>query len=108
MHFKGNVGEYAVTLKIKPTGTGYRSMAMGRYVNDYIGSYTYTKAGNTLRLKGHDGMSANELHLEEITPKGKISANWYLTFDDDWKILTGHMTLTSNGKEIPVRLWLKP
>lgn len=100
MHFKGTVGPYDITLKLKITYEG-GSIVNGTWYNKLSGSYTYTKAGNTLYLKGTQNWGG--INLEETTPKGKLSAEWWLDGNPD-SSLTGEMTVKKDGKTYPVRL----
>lgn len=102
MHYKGYVGDQPITLKLKIVDT-YRSAAVGRVVDVYEGSYTYTKRGNTLKLEGHES-DVGEYEFTETTPKERESAYWFLYSDDEMHTFHGTMTLTKNDQEFPVKL----
>lgn len=109
-YFKGKVGSYDVTFKIREDG--WHGFDGGdQQIIDFVGSYTYVKRGNTLNLEGHtspDGVNENgniEIELWETTPKGNTSAHWILesdpTYDDT---LTGKMTVLKTDKTYKVIL----
>lgn len=99
-HYKGTVGPYAIKLKLKANSQGDGG---GWNRLDYTGSYTYTKAGNTLHLEGCTSlMSHSEIVLIETTPKGKVSADWVLHYTDSG--LAGTMTVRKDKKTYNVKL----
>lgn len=76
--YRGNIGSYAITMTLYISDE-YHSNAAGGGVIEYEGSYTYTKAGNTLRLKGIQGAHNDwNIDLDEYTPKGRNSGKFYL------------------------------
>lgn len=104
----GKIGPYDVSVTLKETYNEY-SNAMGTTVTGIEGSYTYTKAGNSLRLEGEcGGGMLGGTSLEEYTPKGKHSGNWDLEgyYVGD-KIMKGTFTNLSNGKKFTINLKLK-
>ena len=103
----GKIGSYDVKVTLKETYQEH-SNAMGTLVTGIEGSYTYTKAGNSLKLKGECGAGLLDgTFLEEYTPKGKHSGNWdmegYYIGD---KIMKGTFTNLSNGKKFSIYLKL--
>ena len=106
--YVGNIGPYDVSVTLKETYEEH-SNAVGGMVTGIEGSYTYVKAGNSLKLKGECGVGNLEgTFLEEYTPKGKHSARWdmqgYYVGD---KIMKGTFTNLSNGKKFSIYLKLK-
>lgn len=106
--YTGNIGPYAVTVTLKE-GAEYYSEGAATYITDITGSYTYTKAGNTLRLEGETGYGfLGGTQLQEYTPKGRNSGSWY--FEDcivGEKIMRGTFTNLSTNERFPVTLRLK-
>lgn len=99
---KGTIGNYEIKMTLIPIRSTYEQAA-GGYVTDYKGSYTYTKAGNTLKLSGTSIMGT--LTLEETTPAGKKSGIFDLQADYEGNYnYIGTFTNLSNGKEYPVKL----
>lgn len=104
MHFKGKIGTYDITMKIKEDG-GHRFNGTGKYLTDFVGSYTYVKARNTLKLFGEESvMSADEYVFEEVTPRANHSANWVLRGDFDSKLIE-EMTVKKTGKTFKIVLY---
>lgn len=106
--YVGKIGSYDVSVTLKETYQEY-SNAMGTTVTGIEGSYTYTKAGNSLRIEGEcGGGMLDGTFLEEYTPKGKHSGSWdmegYYVGD---KIMKGTFTNLSNGKKFTINLKLK-
>ena len=106
--YVGKIGPYDVSVTMKETYDEY-SNAMGASVTGIEGSYTYTKAGNSLKLEGEcGGGMLGGTFLEEYTPKGKRSGSWdmggYYVGD---KIMKGTFTNLSNGKKFSISLKLK-
>ena len=103
---RGTVGPYAITMTLYVSE--HRFGGVGAWVTDFEGSYTYTKAGNTLRLEGNDNPfssyygDARPIHLEEYTKKGRNSGSWDL--HDDYPRYYGTFTNNSTGEEFEVNL----
>lgn len=97
-HYKGYVGPYAITMTLRETP--FLDGDWWRY--DYEGSYTYTKAGNTLKLSGSS--MSGEIFLTETTRSGKESASWLLNHDSGSYDLVGTMRVLKNDKTYEVRL----
>lgn len=106
--YVGKIGPYDVSVTMKETYVEY-SNAMGTSVTGIEGSYTYLKAGNSLKLEGEcGGGNLGGTFLEEYTPKGKHSGSWDLEgyYVGD-KIMKGTFTNLSNGKRFTINLKLK-
>lgn len=101
--YRGNIGPYDITMTLYLTYEGY-SQAAGGDTMEYKGSYTYTGAGNTLRLEGVQcGLFGWHLMLHEYTPKGRNSGDFDLE-EDDYGNLYGTFTNNSTGEEFSVYL----
>ena len=105
--YVGKIGSYDVRVTLKETYNEY-SNGMATWVTGIEGTYTYIKAGNSLKLKGEcGGGMLDGTFLEEYTPKGNHSGNWdmegYYIGD---KIMKGTFTNLSNGKKFPIYLKL--
>lgn len=102
---RGTVGPYAITMTLYVSG--FRSK-VGAWVTVFEGSYTYTKAGNTLRLEGNDTpfLDPRPICLEEYTKKGRNSGSWKLWPDEnsDYQKYYGTFTNNSTGEEFEVNL----
>ena len=100
--YKGNIGEYGVSVTL----TEYDMDCRQGYgcITSVKGKYTYTKAGNTLTLKGFDWTMDNATTLEEYTPKGRHSGTWELEGLIGDNVLKGSFTNLSNGKVFKVYL----
>ncbi len=98
--YRGNIGPYDITMTLYLTDISRSDDFADMYV--YKGSYTYTKAGNTMRL---DGLKHgyNLWMLDEYTPSGRNSGNFDLA-EDDYGNLYGTFTNTSTGEEFVVFL----
>lgn len=102
---RGTVGPYAITMTLYVSS--HRLNGTGPRVFDFEGSYTYTKAGNTLRLEGHDNpFYPRPIQLEEYTKKGRNSGSWELWEDleSDKPRYYGTFTNNSTGEEFEVNL----
>ena len=103
--YVGKIGPYDVNVTLTETYFEH-SNAVGAHVTGIEGSYTYVKAGNSLKLEGECGYgSLDGTFLEEYTPKGKHSGTWDMTgyYIGD-KIMKGTFTNLSNGKKFPISL----
>lgn len=100
--YNGNIGEYGVSVTLTEYDLDCRQgFGCIKYVK---GKYTYTKAGNTLTLKGSDWTMTNTTTLEEYTPKGRHSGTWELEGLIGDNVLKGSFTNLSNGKVFNVYL----
>ena len=95
--YKGTIGPYEVKVILNFIDGG------GGFPSEYEGSYTYTKAGNTLRLKASSNKMAGTF-IEEYTPKGVNSASWHLDGKIGDTILKGTFHNNLNGKNFKVNL----
>ncbi|MDE5850940.1 MAG: hypothetical protein K2H38_12430 [Muribaculaceae bacterium] len=103
--YKGTVGPYEVVVKLS-----YEVEGFGPRISEVSGSYTYTKAGNTLYLSGemilYPGPDSDQnldypiYDLTETTKAGKKSADWVLYTSEGG--LYGKMT--TKGKTFEVKL----
>lgn len=96
--YRGNVGPYAVTMILDAT----YSHSCGQEFVDYEGSYSYSKAGNSLRLEGYS-IDSGKIILQEYTAKGRNSATWQLTEDRSGN-LSGIFINNSSKKTFKVSL----
>lgn len=103
---RGTVGPYAITMTLYVSEHRFRGV--GAWVTDFEGSYTYTKAGNTLRLEGNVNpfLVPRPICLEEYTKKGRNSGSWELWEDQesDKPRYYGTFTNNSTGEEFEVNL----
>ncbi len=104
---RGTVGPYAITMTLYVSR--FLSKAVGAWVTVFEGSYTYTKAGNTLRLEGNDNplcLYPRPIQLEEYTKKGRNSGSWELWEDQESAKPRYYGTFTNNstGEEFEVNL----
>ena len=103
-HYKGNIGPYDVKVTLTFYDHSYESM-INSHSWSVKGSYVYTKAGNKLNLKG--GFTTYEpatVVLDEYTPKGNHSGEWYLYTDRDATMMEGTFTNVKNGNTYQVYL----
>ena len=101
--YKGNIGPYDVRVDLK----GYnesRDIGCGGIAMDLKGNYTYTKAGNSLRLEGFVCYGLGFMTLQEYTKSGKNSGTWDLNSDDGFYTVYGTFTNNSNGQVYNVYL----
>ena len=78
--YKGTIGPYEVKVSLNYIDNGGGINTFGA---DFEGSYTYIKAGNTLKLQGHSHRMTGS-DFEEYTPKGVNSASWHLE-GNNWR-----------------------
>ena len=106
--YEGKIGPYDVNVTLKETYE-LHSNAVGGMVTGIEGSYTYVKAGNSLKLKGESCFGAlYGTFLKEYTPKGKHSGDWDMQgYHAGDKIMKGTFTNLSNGKKFSIYLKLK-
>ena len=100
--YKGNIGEYGVTVTLTQYDDDCRQ-GFG-CINYYKGQYTYTKAGNTLKLEGTDWTMDEHTHLDEYTKKVTHSGKWDLEGMVGDNVLRGTFRNLSNGKVFKVYL----
>ena len=108
--YKGNIGPYDVVVTL--TFYDYDFDSFVRAHNWKVkGSYVYTAAGNRLNLKGMFSNFAYMpgLTLDEYTPKGKKTAEWFLKALDDaddpwWGAYKGEFKNLTNGNTYNVYL----
>lgn len=100
--YRGSIGPYAITMTLYKIGEHFSQAT--REWHEYKGSYTYTKAGNTLRLEGQQGaLTGWHFLLSEYTPKGRNSGHFDLEELDNGN-LSGTFTNSSTGEEFYVYL----
>ena len=103
-HYKGNIGPYDVKVTLTFYNHSYES-TINSHSWSVKGSYVYTKAGNKLNLKG--GFTTYyppTIVLDEYTPKGNHSGEWYLNAGKDACYMEGTFTNVKNGNTYQVYL----
>lgn len=95
--YKGTIGPYEVQVSLNFIDGG------GGFPSEYNGSYTYTKAGNTLRLEASSHKMTGT-DIEEYTKKGVNSASWHLNGMIGDKVLKGTFHNNLNGKTFKINL----
>lgn len=95
--YKGTIGPYEVQVSLNFIDGG------GGVPSEYNGSYTYTKAGNTLRLEASSHKMTGT-YIEEYTKKGVNSASWHLNGMIGDKVLKGTFHNNLNGKTFKINL----
>ena len=104
--YKGYIGPYSVIVTLTFYDYEFDRTYVGNSDNWKVkGSYVYTEAGNKLNLKGDfASLITPSLILNEYTPSGKMSAEWYLesdldASDDPWfGCFRGKFKNLSNGQ----------
>lgn len=100
--YKGYIGPYEVKVNM----TLYNEVARQGFGTswDIKGSYTYTKAGNTLRLQGTSNTFSDYVEMDEYTPNGRNSGRWLLEGFAGSDYLSGTFLNLSTGEEFDVTL----
>lgn len=98
--YTGYIGPYDITMTLYLTSVSRSNNFADMY--EYKGSYTYTQAGNTLRVEGLKH-GYNMWSIDEYTPKGRNSGSFDLE-EDDYGNLSGTFTNNSTGEEFYVYL----